>query len=340
MGNTKVTQDRTRITWVDYARGVGILLVVVGHTLRGLRPSGIIQDGSVFLAIDSWIYAFHMPLFFFLSGLFAARRVGRSAGKFLRDIFGSIAYPYLVWSVLQILMQFALSRYTNNRANFTELVGILVFPVMQFWFLYALFLIYLGYYVLHRIGLGPVGVAGLFGAFWLTQGYVELGGWWPINATRIYGIYFALGLLLTRYGWTEWVGHLHAAALASVVALGYGAVACAVIYLPGTGASLNSISALAVALCGGAASVALAVLLSRMRGLDLFRVMGVCSLEIYVAHTIASAGVRIILVRVLSIESTSAHVVIGTAAGIALPILLSRLCGRFHAEFLFRLRAP
>ena len=88
-------------------------------------------------------------------------------------------------------MQFALSRYTNNRVSLPELAGVLAHPNMQFWFLYVLFLIYLGYYVLHRTGLGPLGALGVFTAFWSTQGWVDLGGWWPINATRIHGIYFA-----------------------------------------------------------------------------------------------------------------------------------------------------
>jgi len=332
-----VTEERARITWVDYARGVGIFLVVLGHVLRGLRSSEIIGGGSAFRFVDSWIYAFHMPLFFLLSGLFAGRRVGRSGGTFLREIFGSIAYPYLVWSALQTLMQFALSRYTSNRVNLSELAGILVYPVMQFWFLYVLLLIYLGYYVLRRIGLGPLGTFGVFAAFWATQGWVGLGGWWPINLSRIHGIYFAMGALVTRYGWTGRVGQAPSATLALFSALGYGAVAAAVARPPGD--SLDSVSGLTIALCGITASVALAVLLSRMRGVDFVRVMGVYSLEIFVAHTIVSAGLRIALVKGFSIHNTAAHVAIGTIGGIALPELLSRLCRRYHAEFLFRLPA-
>ena len=332
-----VTEERARITWVDYARGIGIFLVVLGHTLRGLRSSEIIQGGSAFHSIDSWIYAFHMPLFFLLSGLFAERRVGRSGGIFLREVFGSIAYPYLVWSVLQTLMQLALSRYTNHRVSLSELAGIFVCPTMQFWFLYVLLLIYIGYYVLHWIGLGPLGAFGVFTALWSTQGWLDLGNWWPINLTRIHGVYFALGALATRYGWTGRAGRAPSAALALMPALGYGAVAIAVVRPPGDG--LNFISWPAIALCGITASVALTVLLSRVRGLDFVRVMGVHSLEIYVAHTIASAGLRIAIVKGFSIHNIAAHVTIGTAGGIILPVLLSRFCWRCHAEFLFRLPA-
>jgi fucose 4-O-acetylase-like acetyltransferase len=51
-----VEKDK-RIEWVDTAKGIGILLVILGHTI--LLP---------FISVP--IYAFHMPLFFLLSGLF------------------------------------------------------------------------------------------------------------------------------------------------------------------------------------------------------------------------------------------------------------------------------
>ena len=47
---------KTRIEWIDFAKGLTILLVVVGHTIS----NGLIR-GSIF--------SFHMPLFFFLSGI-------------------------------------------------------------------------------------------------------------------------------------------------------------------------------------------------------------------------------------------------------------------------------
>lgn len=58
-----------RIEWVDAAKGIGIILVVIGHAIVGLRDGALIlQDG-----------AFHMLLFFFLPGIFIAKRVARGA---------------------------------------------------------------------------------------------------------------------------------------------------------------------------------------------------------------------------------------------------------------------
>ena len=46
-----------RIEYIDIAKGLGIILVVIGHCI----------DGKTFPG--TWISSFHMPLFFILSGM-------------------------------------------------------------------------------------------------------------------------------------------------------------------------------------------------------------------------------------------------------------------------------
>jgi fucose 4-O-acetylase-like acetyltransferase len=274
-----------------------------------------------------------MPLFFLLSGLFAEHRADRGASSFVRDKLATVAYPYLVWSLIQTLMQFATSRYINSEPDLYALTRILADPIMQFWFLYALFLISLMYYTLRRCGLGPLGVLTVFTAFWSTQGWLSLGTYAPLYTVRWYGIYYALGPVLKRSGVADGVGRAPVTALASASVLGYG-----VVTLSAARPQVNLPLSLAVALCGIAASVALAVLLSRAGGMDFIRVLGTYSLEIYVAHTIASAGLRIALQKVLRVQDVTTHILFGTIGGLALPVILGRLCRRYHAEFLFRLK--
>ena len=65
-------EDRARVTppmvaragaertqWIDSAKGLGILLIFFGHVYSTVTPS----------ALYVYIYAFHVPLFFFISGL-------------------------------------------------------------------------------------------------------------------------------------------------------------------------------------------------------------------------------------------------------------------------------
>ncbi|HCB1938448.1 TPA: acyltransferase family protein, partial [Klebsiella pneumoniae] len=132
-----------RESWVDYAKGIGILLVVFGHVNRGLQAAGIIMPSKLYHLVDSIIYSFHMPLFFFLSGLFFIKSIEKK-GKLLLfiDKFKTIAYPYLVWSLLQGTIEVLLSRFTNSKTSFTDLLMLFSHPRAQFWFLYALLMIF------------------------------------------------------------------------------------------------------------------------------------------------------------------------------------------------------
>lgn len=54
MSNSAINSDH-REAWIDCARGIAILLVIVGHTVSGV--------------LSGAIYSFHMPLFFIFSGI-------------------------------------------------------------------------------------------------------------------------------------------------------------------------------------------------------------------------------------------------------------------------------
>lgn len=50
---------KKRILWIDVLRGIAMFLVVYGHTSQNAE-------------IKKYIYAFHMPLFFIISGMTSA----------------------------------------------------------------------------------------------------------------------------------------------------------------------------------------------------------------------------------------------------------------------------
>ena len=72
-----------RIEYIDVARGIGILLVVLAHN----------DFGYVSAFAYKVIYSFHMPLFFFLSGYFL--NVSMPFVDFVKKRFTSLLKPYL-----------------------------------------------------------------------------------------------------------------------------------------------------------------------------------------------------------------------------------------------------
>src|SRR5215831_19970330 len=92
----------------DYAKALGIFLVVFGHVIRGLANSGIIHWNSFWASLDDGVYLFHMPLFFYVSGLFfrsTIRRYGYVV-KFKQNA-AALLLPLVAWSYLQYSLQYA-----------------------------------------------------------------------------------------------------------------------------------------------------------------------------------------------------------------------------------------
>lgn len=94
-----------KLPWVDVAKGLGILLVALGHLTNG--------DGEgVWLpALDGLHYAlylFHMPLFFFLGGVVLHVR-GRDLGSFARRRARGLLVPYYAFSLYYLLKPVALA---------------------------------------------------------------------------------------------------------------------------------------------------------------------------------------------------------------------------------------
>src|ERR1700750_67395 len=133
--------QKSRLHWVDYLKGIAIILVVYRHSLLGIQQKGISVPDYLVNA-NMIFYSFRMPLFFMLSGIFISRSLSkRTVGQFIYTKFESLMYPYFIWATIQISMQIFLSSYTNSSRTFLDYTYIFYQPrnLDQFWYLPALF---------------------------------------------------------------------------------------------------------------------------------------------------------------------------------------------------------
>ena len=71
---------KSRLYWVDYLKGIAIILVVYRHSLLGIQGSG--APTPAYLENANMIfYSFRMPLFFMLSGIFASLSLRKRSVK-------------------------------------------------------------------------------------------------------------------------------------------------------------------------------------------------------------------------------------------------------------------
>ncbi|MCI7442941.1 MAG: acyltransferase family protein [Clostridium sp.] len=94
-----------RIDYIDIAKGIGIILMVMGHSL-----------GTEF-KLKTFIYLFHMPLFFFISGYFIKDESFNNIKKFFFKKVKGIYWPFLKYSLIFVILNNVfvyLHIYNNN----------------------------------------------------------------------------------------------------------------------------------------------------------------------------------------------------------------------------------
>lgn len=93
---------KERIEWLDTAKGIGIILVVLGHIYIGRSIQNV------------YIYSFHIPLFFFVAGYLFEQKRYSGYGDFLFRMVKTRIVPYITFFVISYILFIArVSRNTG-----------------------------------------------------------------------------------------------------------------------------------------------------------------------------------------------------------------------------------
>jgi fucose 4-O-acetylase-like acetyltransferase len=318
MSPTADAPARTRDISLDVAKGVGIILVVIGHAWRGLETAGMIGNAWLFRLVDQVIYNFHMPLFFLLSGMtFQSWALRRPVGEAAFSRMTRLLWPLVLWTYLFTAARLAAGDAANTQVSGLE--SLLFFPLPprdHFWFLWALFLQHLVVLALIRFVTGPLSApawAGLAALVVLGSSFTPVGlNAWTFGALTFAGAFLAgLALGQTTFRPSGPLAFLLAAAVFLILQ-------AASFQIP---ASLLTTQVLGIIL--SLAALTMILILSRgpaTGAIRLLAYLGAASMGIYLAHTIFSAGTRAVLGRFT--PDLTAHMILGTLAGIIGPLLI------------------
>lgn len=130
---------KERIHWIDISKGIATILVVLGHVVSSYHQAGLYQDNQLFNFSNQFVYSFHMALFTILSGyLFSKRKkTGTKRQQVLQKLI-NYGIPYVIFSVVWVVMKTVMSEHTNRTVTFRDLALIPVYPISFMWFIYAL----------------------------------------------------------------------------------------------------------------------------------------------------------------------------------------------------------
>lgn len=139
--NADAILNSKRLAWIDYAKGLTIILVVYHHSFLTLSHSGV-QVNPWLINANLSVYSFRMPMFFMLSGLFIAKGLQkRGVKKYIEYRARYLLYPYLLWAFLQATGRIIFSPYLHSDAGLKSYLVIFYQPnaTSQFWYLITLF---------------------------------------------------------------------------------------------------------------------------------------------------------------------------------------------------------
>lgn len=329
-----------RTDWVDYGKGIGIILVVYGHLLSSGYHAHLSIQEHFFALSDSIIYSFHMPFFFFLTGLFVEQSFHkRGAQNFLINKIKYIAYPYLIWSLLQTSIELFLANHTYRGITLEDILAIPYRPWSQFWFLYALICMYVAYSIFTMLG--------KFATAAMTLSAIAL-FFYPINTEvaalhdfSVEFLFFVSGILAKRY-LADPERHsipIEATLLLLTILMGSGYFIFTNQIDP-TRLTTGShpfyflyLSTLGIISCIG-----LSQQLARKNCCRYIKVLGIYSLQIYLVHMLAGVGARIILLKLFHLQNPALHICIGVIVGLWAPIILYKISLSLHFPYLFHLK--
>lgn len=306
-----------RLYSIDTAKGVGIIFVVFAHAWRGAYDAGLLHDSALFNAVDRAIYAWHMPLFFFLSGLLFLDAISRIPP--LTFVWGRVRrmlWPMVLWTWIFFALRLLAGQAANYPVTWVDFPLLPLPPYEHLWFLWALLivqLVALPLCLLLKPRLGPQFLALAFAttaiALALSIPFVALPSLY-FGAAVEHSPYFLLGIAAARLAHLRpptWLVGLAAIGLVSLI---YQAVDIRF-------ALIQSLALIA----------AIWIVFARIDTneensgptLSMLRHLGQASLAIFLTHTIFSAAWRIGLVS-LGTQDLAVHLVGATVIGLAAPL--------------------
>ena len=127
--------DKQRHDWVDAAKGMSILLVVMMYAAHNVgKYTG---DVGVLHYAVGFATPFRMPEFFLISGLFLSQVIGRDWKRFGDRRVLHYFYFYAVWAAINIVLKVGIASQ-DLAGMFGGLALALVQPYGVLWFIYML----------------------------------------------------------------------------------------------------------------------------------------------------------------------------------------------------------
>jgi uncharacterized membrane protein YcfT len=314
-----------RLDWVDAAKGLSIILVVMMHSAYGVGED--LNGTGVLHYVIGWATPFRMPEFFLISGLFLGAVIARPWLAFADRRVVHYLYFYALWAVLQIGFKVGLG--TGDLGGMaSQLLWAIIEPYGVLWFIYMLAVYSLAAKLLYTFKVphwAALAVAAALQIFPITTHIVLL------DYFAAYFVYFYAG-----YAFAPLVFRIVAAAEGKPLYAALALVAYAVLegYLVFAGGSelqprhmimgyaALPVLHLALGFLGSLAICITAALLVKLPWMGWLRWLGEHSIVVYLAFAIPMAASRTLILKTGLITDVSTVSILVMLSALLAPLVL------------------
>ncbi len=320
--------DAARVDWVDAAKGICIIFVVMMHATLGVEKAA---GATGWMGeVVAFAQPFRMPDFFLISGLFLSRVIGRDLVTFLDRRVVHFLYFYVLWLTIQFAFKAPGFIAADGLAATVQLylLSLFVEPFGTLWFIWILPVFAVTVRLLRHLP-----VPAVFAAAALLEMAPIATGWVAVDEFAARFVYFYAGYAFAPLAFR--IADLAAERVPAGLALllGWGlvngwAVAAGVAQLP--------VVSLALGFAGALAVITAAALVTRAgRPGEVLGWIGARSIVVYLAFFLPMAASRAVLLKTGLVPDVGAMSLIVTVAAVAVPFLIAFAAERAGARFLF-----
>ena len=269
----------SRVAWVDYSKGICIILVVMMHSVTSY--ANLVHGWTWLHEVVEFAFPFRMPDFFLISGLFLHRTINGPLTNYIDKKVIHFLYFYILWLAIQMFFVDMNILVSDPMEWVRQFFMGWVDPYQTMWFVYMLAV----FYIVTRI-VRKVPVAFVFAGAALLQTFYHAGyetGWSVIDRFMDRYLYFFVGYACAPVIFAFAAKAEKRAVLTIPLLLGWGVLNWTLVQYHLQEPPLTSI---VMAFLGIGAVIATGTMLSRTKIGEPIRYAGANSIVVYLSFVI------------------------------------------------------
>ena len=307
------TAVRTREKWVDDVKVIACILVVLGHFFQSMTKANILPENDLYGWFNTTIYYFHVPLFFICSGyLYQKYSKVNSVGSWYRNVAKkalALGVPYVTFTTTTWVLKKVFSSSVNDQIG--GLGGTLfLHPTAPYWYLYALFFIFLVTPTFSSVKVATVGIIVALAAKVLIltgMGYSV----YAVSTVLSNEIWFVLGMSICAFN-VQLKDRKVQGTICGLLFI----ILSNLVYTAEIGSAAISF-AMGLLACVAVILIVVGFEEKLGRGMDF---LAKYTMPVFLMHTLFAAPLRSVLMKV-GIRNAVIHVVLGLGISFAGPIM-------------------